>query len=65
MARGQDTSNHEGRKVGKITQVNKTFPLPQNTAQLSAMRQKVDAKLSSPDKGPSISDIRSAVKKGK
>lgn len=66
MARGENTGNHPNRKVDKensIIRMNKTFALPQDAAGLDAMRAAVGAKLGAPDTGPSLADIRSAVKK--
>jgi hypothetical protein len=66
MARGENTNNHENRKVDKensIIRMNKTFALPEGKAGLDAMRAAVAVKLGSPDTGPSLSDIRSAVNK--
>lgn len=66
MPRGENTSNHPNRKVDKnnsIIRMNKTFSMPQGASDIDSMRAEVNTKLGSRDKGPSLADIRSAVKK--
>jgi len=63
MPRGEDSRNHPNRRVDKIVHMDRTFSMPEGQAGIDGMRQMVNAKLGSPDKGPSLADIRSAVNK--
>jgi hypothetical protein len=68
MTRAYPRNEHNpNRKVDKesIIRMNKTFSMPEGQAGIDAMRTAVNAKLGSPDKGPSLADIRSAVNKEK